>query len=57
MQHKVGRAVDFKLRGTAYKVTVLQIGPHRFRVGVAAGGAEHDVVDATSSGSTSSTPG
>ena len=45
VQHKVGRAVDFKLRGTAYKVTVLQIGPHRFRVAVAAGGAEQ-VVDA-----------
>ena len=44
VQHKVGRAVDFKLRGTAYKVTVIQIGPHRFRVGVAAGGAEHVVV-------------
>ncbi len=44
VQHKVGRAVDFKLRGTAYKVTVLQIGPQRFRVGVAAGGATHDVV-------------
>ncbi len=44
VQHKVGRAVDFKLRGTAYKVTVLQIGPHRYRVGVAAGGAEHVVV-------------
>ena len=44
VQHKVGRAVDFKLRGAAYKVTVLQIGPHRFRVGVAAGGGEHVVV-------------
>lgn len=44
VQHKVGRAVDFKLRGTAYKVTVLQIGPHRFRVGIEAGGAEHVVV-------------
>ena len=44
VQHKVGRAVDFKLRGAAYKVTVLQIGPHRFRVGVAAGGVEHVVV-------------
>lgn len=44
VQHKVGRAVDFKLRGTAYKVTVLQIGPQRFRVGVEAGGVEHDVV-------------
>ena len=37
VQHKVGRAVDFKLRGGSYKVTVLQIGPHRFRVTVATG--------------------
>jgi len=44
VQHKVGRAVDFKLRGTAYKVTVLQIGRQRFRVGIEAAGAEHDVV-------------
>ena len=44
VQHKVGRAVDFKLRGAAYKVTVLQIGPQRFRVVVEAGGVEHDVV-------------
>lgn len=44
VQHKVGRAVDFKLRGTAYKVTVLQIGQNRFRVSVAAGGVEHVVV-------------
>ncbi len=44
VQHKVGRAVDFKLRGTAYKVTVLQIGRNRFRVNVAAGGVEHVVV-------------
>ena len=44
VQHKVGRTVDFKLRGTTHKVTVLQIGPHRFRVGVAAGGVEHVVV-------------
>ena len=41
----VGRAVDLKLRGTAYKVTVLRIGPHRFRVTVANGAT-----------STSSTP-
>ena len=34
VQHKVGRAVDLKLRGTSYQVTVLQIGPHRFRVTV-----------------------
>ena len=44
VQHKVGRAVDFKLRGTAYKVTVIQIGPRRFRVNVAAGGVERVVV-------------
>jgi acetyl/propionyl-CoA carboxylase alpha subunit/acetyl-CoA carboxylase carboxyltransferase component len=44
VQHKVGRAVDFKLRGTAYKVTVLQIGRQRFRVTILAAGAEHDVV-------------
>ena len=30
--------VDLKLRGTTYRVTVVQIGPHRFRVRVAAGG-------------------
>src|SRR6188768_4111320 len=36
VQHKVGRAVDFKLRGTSYKVTVLQSGSRRFRVVVAA---------------------
>ena len=44
VQHKVGRAVDFKLRGAAYKVTVLQTGPRRFRVAVAAGGTTQ-VVD------------
>ncbi len=44
VQHQVGRPVDFKLRGTAYAVTVLQIGPQRFRVGVAAGGVEQVVV-------------
>ncbi|PKH40891.1 Acetyl/propionyl-CoA carboxylase, alpha subunit [Nocardioides alpinus] len=44
VQHKVGRAIDFKLRGTAYKVTVIQIGPQRFRVGVEAGGIEQVVL-------------
>ena len=44
MQHKVGRAVDFKLRGAAYKVTVLRTGPRRFRVAVAGAGATQ-VVD------------
>ena len=37
VQHRVGRAVDFKLRGSTYKVTVLQTGPRRFRVAVASG--------------------
>jgi len=32
VQHRVGRAVDLKLRGTAYKVMVTRIGPQRFRV-------------------------
>ncbi len=44
VQHQVGRAVDFKLRGMSYSVTVLQIGPQRFRVGVASGGVEQVVV-------------
>ncbi len=35
MQHDVGRAVDLKLRGTAYKVRVYRTGPARFRVAVA----------------------
>lgn len=37
VQHNVGRAVDFKLRGVAYKVTALQIGPQRYRLSVACG--------------------
>lgn len=45
VQHQVGRAIDLKLRGTAYKVTVARTGPHRFRVSIAANGDEH-VVDA-----------
>ena len=44
VQHKVGRPVDFKLRGTAYQVTVLQIGPQRFRVGWPPASVEHVVV-------------
>ena len=34
MQHKVGRAVDLKLRGVVHKVLVMRTGPHRFRVAV-----------------------
>src|SRR5690349_14555553 len=34
VQHEIGRPADLKLRGTGYRVTVGQTGPHRFRVGV-----------------------
>ena len=34
VQHKVGRAVDLKLRGEVHKVLVTRVGPQRFRVGV-----------------------
>jgi acetyl/propionyl-CoA carboxylase alpha subunit/acetyl-CoA carboxylase carboxyltransferase component len=43
VQHRTGRAVDLKLRGTAYKVTVFRTGPHRFRVVIATGTNEHTV--------------
>jgi acetyl/propionyl-CoA carboxylase alpha subunit/acetyl-CoA carboxylase carboxyltransferase component len=42
VQHRVGQAVDLKLRGTGYKVTVLRIGPDRYRVAIS-GGGEADV--------------
>jgi len=32
VQHKVGRAVDLKLRGEVHKVLVTRVGPQRFRV-------------------------
>ena len=38
-----GRPVELKLRGTTYQVTVVQTGPQRYRVTVAAGGAEQTV--------------
>ncbi|MEO6411420.1 MAG: carboxyl transferase domain-containing protein [Pedococcus sp.] len=43
VQHRTGRAIDLKLRGTAYKVTVWRIGPHKFRVVIAAGATEQTV--------------
>ncbi|MET9019149.1 carboxyl transferase domain-containing protein [Actinopolymorpha sp. NPDC004070] len=43
VQHEVGRAIDLELRGVAYRVTVAQIGPHRFRVGVGNGDEQHVV--------------
>ncbi len=45
VQHQVGRAIDLKLRGASYRVTVNQTGPHRFRVAIGAAGAEQ-VLDA-----------
>jgi len=45
VQHKVGRPVDLKLRGTTYHVTAVQTGPGRFRVTVATASSE-EVVDA-----------
>ncbi|WP_392543105.1 carboxyl transferase domain-containing protein [Oryzobacter telluris] len=46
VQHDVGRAVDLKLRGTAYKVTVFRTGPSRFRVSVADPTGDTHTVDA-----------
>jgi acetyl/propionyl-CoA carboxylase alpha subunit/acetyl-CoA carboxylase carboxyltransferase component len=37
VQHQVGRAIDLKLRGVRYRVTVARIGPSRYRVGVGSG--------------------
>ena len=44
VQHETGRAIDVKLRGAAYKVTVYRTGPHRFRVVLANGATEHTVI-------------
>jgi acetyl/propionyl-CoA carboxylase alpha subunit/acetyl-CoA carboxylase carboxyltransferase component len=33
-RHEPGRAIDLKLRGVAHRVTVAQLGPRRFRVGL-----------------------
>ncbi|MDX2970610.1 ATP-binding protein [Kribbella solani] len=46
VQHEVGRAIDLKLRGASYRVTVARIGPERFRVGVGNGNDHLKVVDA-----------
>jgi acetyl/propionyl-CoA carboxylase alpha subunit/acetyl-CoA carboxylase carboxyltransferase component len=34
VQHKVGRAIELKLRGNTYRVTVTKIGPHRYQVAI-----------------------
>ncbi|HEX2174436.1 MAG TPA: carboxyl transferase domain-containing protein [Nocardioidaceae bacterium] len=44
-QHKVGGGIDLKLRGATYRVTVMRIGQHRFRVGIGSDG-DVEVVDA-----------
>ncbi|GAA1536179.1 biotin carboxylase N-terminal domain-containing protein [Actinomadura kijaniata] len=38
VQHESGRPLDLKLRGVGYRVRVARVGPHRFRVGIEAGG-------------------
>ncbi|MEZ5092875.1 carboxyl transferase domain-containing protein [Nocardioides sp.] len=43
VQHQVGQAVDLKLRGTTYAVTVVQSGPSRYRLTLAAGGEQRSV--------------
>jgi acetyl/propionyl-CoA carboxylase alpha subunit/acetyl-CoA carboxylase carboxyltransferase component len=43
VQHQVGQAVDLKLRGATYAVSVVQTGPGRYRVTVAAGGEQRAV--------------
>jgi acetyl/propionyl-CoA carboxylase alpha subunit/acetyl-CoA carboxylase carboxyltransferase component len=44
-RHEVGRSVDLKVGGATHRVSVAQIGPQRFRVGVGPNG-ETRVVDA-----------
>ena len=39
VQHKGGRTIELKLRGASYRVMVARVGPRRFRVGFAGGGA------------------
>ncbi len=46
VQHDVGRAIDLKLRGSAYKVTVYRTGPARFRVSVAEPSGQVSTVEA-----------
>ena len=42
-RHEVGRAIDLSLRSAAHRVTVAQIGPSRFRVGLTDAGADRQV--------------
>jgi acetyl/propionyl-CoA carboxylase alpha subunit/acetyl-CoA carboxylase carboxyltransferase component len=45
VQHKVGRPIELKLRGTTYRVTVTRNGPHRYRVAIG-DGTDPQVFDA-----------
>lgn len=42
-RHQNGRAIELKLRGVSYRLTIAQLGPDRFRVGVTDGGQLHQV--------------
>jgi acetyl/propionyl-CoA carboxylase alpha subunit/acetyl-CoA carboxylase carboxyltransferase component len=44
-RHEISRAIDLKLRDATHRVTVAQLGPRRFRVGLGSAGADR-VVDA-----------
>ncbi len=37
VRHEVGRAIELRLRGVAYRLTAARIGPARFRVGITTG--------------------
>jgi acetyl/propionyl-CoA carboxylase alpha subunit/acetyl-CoA carboxylase carboxyltransferase component len=43
VQHRVGRPIDLKLRGSSYKVLVLRTGQHRYRVTIGTGADAHTV--------------
>ena len=41
VRHDSGRPLDLKLRGAGYRVSVIRVGPRRFRVGMSGGGDVH----------------
>ena len=57
VQHDPGRPLDLKLRGTAYRVRVAQLGARRFRVGITVGGPASARPTSRSSGSTRTAAG
>ena len=42
-RHQSGRTIELKLRGIGYKLTVAQLGPARFRVGLTDGGETREL--------------